>query len=281
MPFQSGRYIGNIGSIRLRQSHTIQRKLEGREQIHADIPFNIGNIIAGSRFLRIQFDQFIFGHGVEADYLIVRRNCHVKISGLLFKTKLVLCLDEGNRNVAVAEFMRQIVHILFITKDFLALEDNGAHPIRSIQLLQKKIYIILSHMGFIPGTQYHIEPMRSCIFHSFRINAQFHLHKLIVHRIDFQRFHAVHIKGAYIIAAHKKRKIFFRFLEIGISFRIQHRLDINFGIRDSLGCGISECKFTASINAEVIMVYQLFRCFIIHSQRSNTAFPVQRKQLIR
>ena len=130
-------------------------------QIHADIPFNIGNIIAGSRFLRIQFDQFIFGHGVEADYLIVRRNCHVKISGLLFKTKLVLCLDESNRNVAAAEFMRQIVHILFITKHFLALEDNGAHPIRSIQLLQKKIYIILSHVGFIPGTQYHIEPMRS------------------------------------------------------------------------------------------------------------------------
>ena len=281
MPFQSGRYIGNIGSIRLRQSHTIQRKLEGREQIHADIPFNIGNIIAGSRFLRIQFDQFIFGHGVEADYLIVRRNCHVKISGLLFKTKLILRFNKSNRDVAAAEFMRQIFYIRFIAKHFLALENDGTYLIGSIQLFQEKIYIFLRHMGFISGTQYHIEPMRSCIFHSFRINAQFHLHKLIVHRIDFQRFHAVHIKGAYIIAAHKKRKIFFRFLEIGISFRIQHRLDINFGIRDSLGCGISECKFTASINAEVIMVYQLFRCFIIHSQRSNTAFPVQRKQLIR
>lgn len=199
MVFQAGRDFSNVGSIGFGKRHTVQRELEGREKIHTDIPFNIGNIETGCRFLRFQLNELILGHGIKANHIVIRKYCHFQISCLSFKAQLILCFNEGNGNMAFIQLIRKVFYILLIAQHFLALEDNGAHPVGSIQLLQEKIHIGLRNMSFISRTENHVEAAGCRIFYGFRINAQFHLHKLVVNRIHFQRVHTIHFKGTDII----------------------------------------------------------------------------------
>ena len=77
MAFQTASHLSNVGRVGFRECLPIRGKFVGREEVHADISFDVGNIEPRSRFLLSQLDQLIFRHGIEAYHLVVRPIRHI------------------------------------------------------------------------------------------------------------------------------------------------------------------------------------------------------------
>ena len=77
MAFQTASHLSDIRRVGFRECLPIGGKFVGREEVHADISFDVGNIEPRSRFLLSQLDQLIFRHGIEAYHLVVRPIRHI------------------------------------------------------------------------------------------------------------------------------------------------------------------------------------------------------------
>ncbi len=169
--------------------------------------------------------------------------------------------------------------ILFVSENFLALENHRAHFIRRISGVKEGVDEILRYMRHIGRTKHHIEIMGRCPFHRIFKDAQRRGHHFVIDAADFQSLLISHRKNFHVLAV-ENLHVILQLIEISFPISGSDRLDIDF-IRFCFRVRVSSQEIFAPIDQDIAVVHQVLQSLIVDRQGRDAALLIQIKKLVR